>query len=348
VWARGQRTRRVKFSLIPPNQSLRDGARVFDFDGFIAQCRAAEAAGFSAVYTGEKHEGETSYSPNPILLAGAALAHTAKIEAGVALSVLPIHHPTSIAEDASMLNTMYASRFRLAVGAGYFRGDFSPFGVLLDERTDRMEEGLAALTAFNEGRPFQFGKSWAGTLPARDRALSPTGPVYVGTSTRSGVRRAARAADGWISDPVRHIDWLVEFATIYREECRRLGRSPYVILMREAWLGETDASALDEYGEHILTYSRLYITRGNFYGPKWDPWMADIREPADVKLSHVVPGRVLCGSAKTWIDTLGEWQRLIQPDEILVRLSHYSGPPLARTLEVIERIGREIIPRFAQ
>jgi alkanesulfonate monooxygenase SsuD/methylene tetrahydromethanopterin reductase-like flavin-dependent oxidoreductase (luciferase family) len=93
----------VKFSLIPPNQRLRDGARVFDFDGFIAQCHAAEAAGFSAIYTGEKHEGETSYSPNPTLLAGAALAHTTKIDVGVGLSVLPIHHPTSIAEDASML-----------------------------------------------------------------------------------------------------------------------------------------------------------------------------------------------------------------------------------------------------
>jgi len=46
--------------------------------------------------------------------------------------------------------------------------------------------------------------------------------------------------------------------------------------------------------------------------------------------------------------TLSEWQRLIKPDEVLVRLSHYSGPPLARTLDVIARIGREIIPRFAQ
>jgi alkanesulfonate monooxygenase SsuD/methylene tetrahydromethanopterin reductase-like flavin-dependent oxidoreductase (luciferase family) len=338
----------MKFSLIPPNQSLRDGARVFDFDSFIAQCRAAEAAGFSAVYTGEKHEGETSYSPNPMLLAGAALAHTAKIDAGVALSILPIHHPTSVAEDASMLSTMYRGRFRLAVGAGYFGGDFGPFGVSLDERTERMEEGLAAITAFNEGRPYQFRRGWAGRLQPRDRALAPTGPVYVGTSTRSGVRRAARAADGWFSDPVRHIDWLVEFATIYREECRRLGRTPYVILMREAWLGETDDSALQEYGEHILNYSRLYIARGNFYHPKWDPWMTEIHEPADVQLRHVLPGRVLCGSAKTWIDTLGEWQRIIKPDEVLVRLSHYSGPSVQLTLEVIARIGREIIPRFAR
>lgn len=75
--------------------------------------------------------------------------------------------------------------------------------------------------------------------------------------------------------------------------------------------------------------------------------MADISEPGDVKLGHVLPGRVLCGAAKTWIDTLSEWQRLINPDEVLVRLSHYSGPPLARTLDVIARIGGEIIPRFA-
>jgi alkanesulfonate monooxygenase SsuD/methylene tetrahydromethanopterin reductase-like flavin-dependent oxidoreductase (luciferase family) len=338
----------MKFSLIPPNQSLRDGARVFDFGSFIAQCRAAEEAGFAAVFTGEKHEGETSYSPNPTLLAGAALAHTAKISAGVALSVLPIHHPVSVAEDAAMLNTMYGGRFRLAVGAGYFHGDFDPFGVSLDDRTERMEEGLAAIAAFNEGRPYQFSKGWAGNVAPRDRALAPTGPVYVGTSTKSGVRRAARAADGWMSDPVRHIDWVVEFAGIYREECLRLGKKPYVILMREAWLGETDQSALDEYGEHVLNYSRIYLTRGNFYHPKWDPWLADIRTPADLTLGHVLPGRVLCGSAKTWVETLAEWQRIIKPDEVLVRLSHYSGPSHERALKVIERIGREIIPQFAR
>lgn len=337
----------MKFSLIPPNQSLRDGARVFDFASFIAQCRAAEAAGFTTVYTGEKHQGETSYSPNPTLLAGAALAHTTSIAAGVALSVMPIRHPVNLAEDAAMLNTMYPGRYRLAVGAGYFHGDFSPFGVTLDQRTPRMEEGLAAIAAFNEGRAYELAKGWTGTLPARDRALATTGPVYVGTSTQSGVRRVARAADGWMSDPVRHIDWLVEFATIYREECARLGRKPYVILMREAWLGETDESALAEYGEHVLNYSRIYITRGNFYHPKWDPWLPGIRTPADLTLAHVLPGRVLCGSVQTWIDTIAEWQRIIQPDEMLIRLSHYSGPSHASAMKVIERIGREIIPRYA-
>jgi alkanesulfonate monooxygenase SsuD/methylene tetrahydromethanopterin reductase-like flavin-dependent oxidoreductase (luciferase family) len=337
----------MKFSLIPPNQGLRDGVRVFDFTTFIAQCRAAEDAGFTTVFTGEKHEGETSYSPNPTLLAGAALAHTRTISAGVALAILPVHHPLSVAEDAAMLNTMYGGRFRLCVGAGYFTGDFDPFGVSLDERTQRMEEGLAAIAAFNEGRPYRLTQAWAGSIAARDRALAPTGPVCVGTSTRSGVRRAARAADGWISDPVRHIDWLVEFADIYREECGRLGRKPYVILMREAWLGETDEAALAEYGEHVLNYSRIYITRGNFYDPKWDPWLADVRRPEDVTLAHVLPGRVLCGSVKTWLDTIDDWQRIIKPDELLVRLSHYSGPSPERTLEVIERIGREIIPRYA-
>jgi alkanesulfonate monooxygenase SsuD/methylene tetrahydromethanopterin reductase-like flavin-dependent oxidoreductase (luciferase family) len=71
----------VKFSPNPSNQSSLDGARVFGFDGFIAGCRAAEAAMFSAVYTGETHASEASDLPNPLLLAGTALAHTVKLVA---------------------------------------------------------------------------------------------------------------------------------------------------------------------------------------------------------------------------------------------------------------------------
>ena len=55
----------------------------------------------------------------------------------------------------------------------------------------------------------------------------------------------------------------------------------------------------------------------------------------------------MVGSVDTWMELLEGWIETIQPEEIVLRLRFQSGPPPHDTLRVIERIGREIIPRFS-
>ena len=338
----------MRFSLAPAVQRLDGGTRVLDVDGFLAECRAAEDTGWFGAYTGEKHTGATSYTSSPLLTCALGLARTSRLTFGTCVSVLPVHHPVTVAEDAALLDAFFPGRFRLTLGAGYFAGDFEPFGVELAERGRRMEAGMEAIQAFRAGAPLRLEGPWSGTVQGRDPALGPDRlEVFIGAWSVPGVKRAARWADGWITDPIRSGRWIRQLADVYREECAALGKEPRIVLFREAWLGETDAAARATYGPHVLGYSRVYFERGNAYDVRYDPWLADVPDAAALTLDHVLPDRVLCGDADTWVEQLGEWRESLAPEEILLRLRHFQGPGLDETLDVIREIGGGIVGRFA-
>ncbi|MBI4013969.1 MAG: LLM class flavin-dependent oxidoreductase [Candidatus Rokubacteria bacterium] len=337
----------MRFSIIPSSQRVERGVRRFDLEGFLAECQAAESAGFYAAYCGEKHAGDTSYSSSPLILCSVALARTSTLVVGTNILILPIHHPVGVAEDAAVLGGSFPHRFRLALGAGYFAGDFEAFGVEVADRAVRTEQGMAAIDAFRRGEALELTGPWSGKVPARDPALGPdTVEVFMGAWSRTGVRRAARTADGWITDPIRGVGAIRELADLYRAECARAGRRPRIVLFREAWLGRTDEEARAVLGPHVLNYHRLYLTRGNAYDPRWDRWLAEVKRPEDLRLDHILPDRILCGGVEAWLEQLATWGGALQPEEVVLRLRHFSGPDIDATIETIHRIGREVVPAF--
>lgn len=339
----------IRFSIAPPNQIIQNGRRRYDLDGFLQESAAAAAAGFHCVYTGERRSsGATSYSHNPMLLSGYGLGQVEGIMFSAGLVVLPLHHPVEVVQDATMLAVLHPGRFRLCVGAGYMEGDFQIMGVDHGQRAARMEQGLQAIKAYLDGREVLLDGPYRGRTPIRDEAVADVElEVFAGAWSPGGVRRAARYADGWITGPIRNIHWLADLAQMYREECRRVGREPRIVMLREAWLGETDLAARETYGEYVLGYHRVYMERGNSYHPRYEPWFADLSGPADLTVEHVLTDRVLCGSLEHWLETLPKWIELVGPEEIILRLRHFPGPTLEETLGSIERIGAEVVPRFA-
>lgn len=338
----------MRFSIAPALQRVERGQRVFDMDGFLAECEVAERCGWYAAYTGEKHAGDTSYTTNPALVCAVGLARTKRLRFCTGVTVLPVHHPVSVAEDGCLLDAMFPGRFRLTTGAGYFQGDYDPFGVSLDERHHRMEVGMEVIAAHREGRRIPVPAPWTGTVAGRDAALGPDRlEVFIGAWSAPGVRRAARQADGWVTDPLRSGRWMAHLARIYREECEKVGKKPRIVLLREAWLGRDDESARATYGPHVLGYSRVYFRRGNAYDPRFDPWLKDVSDESQLTLDHVLPDRVLCGATDTWLEQIAHWQETIGPEEIILRLRHFEGPSLGETLECIERITQDILPRVS-
>ena len=337
----------MKFSIAPALQKLVAGERHLDVQGFLAECQTAESCGWLGAYSGEKHIGDTTYTTNALLPCLLGLARTEELKFGTSVTVLPTQHPVRVAEDACLVDAMFPGRFRLTVGVGYFQGDFDPFGITLKQRKTLMDQGMAVIAAHRAGQAMQLTGPWVGQVPPRDAALGDDRlEVFVGAWSVPGVKRAARSADGWITDPLRSGRWIRHLAEVYKEECARLGKEPRIVLFREAWLEKTDAGARRTYGPHVLGYSRVYFERGNAYHQDYDPWLKDVASAADLSLDHVLPDRVLCGSAETWLEQIADWQEALEPEEILLRLRHFQGPSLEQTLEVIRAIGADVIPRF--
>jgi alkanesulfonate monooxygenase SsuD/methylene tetrahydromethanopterin reductase-like flavin-dependent oxidoreductase (luciferase family) len=340
----------MKLSIVTSLVGLTDGERAWDVESFVRECRAADEAGVYAAYTGERRgrgpaSGRNAGSSSPNSLCMFGLANTERLRFGSHVTLLPLHHPVTVVQDACVINTLYPGRFRLGVGAGYTDDDFRAYGISKRERGVRTEAGLKAIQNFLNGNLVELDPPLRGVVPERDPAMgdSPL-EVYVGAWSKPGVLRAARYSDGWYTGPIRTVTAEAQLAELYRAECERLGKTPHVVLLREAALGVTDDAARDELGSYLLDYARIYYERGDTYDPVLDPWMKDVRTVDDITLDMVLPDRFLCGSVDTWLETLSSWNDLIAPDEIMVRLRYYYGPSVDVSIGAIGTIGREVIP----
>jgi len=47
-----------------------------------------------------------------------------------------------------------------------------------------------------------------------------------------------------------------------------------------------------------------------------------------------------------WIDTLREWQEILEPEEIVVRLRYFHGPGLDVAVDSMRMIADEVMPAF--
>ncbi|MBP39833.1 MAG: hypothetical protein CL726_11095 [Chloroflexi bacterium] len=331
----------------------RNGQRKWDLQEHLEECRTAEQLGFVRAYKGERrgngpHSGRHGVVNNAQLIAMYGLANTTSLHFSTGVVLLPLYHPVTVIQDATMISTFYPDRYRLVVGAGYTQDDFDTFGIGLSERVERMRIGLEAINAYRQQQPYSFGPDspWQGYVPLPDSAMGNTFPeVWVGGWSEAGVRLAA-LGDGWETGPIRSIPHLQHLAGIYREECERLGKTPRIALLRESCIADSDDAARNLLGPSILDYHRIYYQRGNAYSPRWEPWLDEVNSVRDLTLDHILPNRVLCGSPETWIETLQEWEELIQPEEIIVRLRYFHGPGLDVALEEMHRIAEEIMPRF--
>ncbi|MDH3539013.1 MAG: LLM class flavin-dependent oxidoreductase [Acidimicrobiia bacterium] len=343
----------MRFSFSTTIITLRDDERHWDLEGYLQECRIAEELGFDTAYKGERrghgpHSGRHGVVNNAQLIAAYGLANTERLKFSTGVVLLPLYHPVAVIQDATMINAFYPGRYRLVVGAGYQKDDFDVFGVNLNERVARMRTGLEAMNAYREGRPYKFADDgpWSGHVPPPDPAMGGVFPeIWVGAWSEAGVKLAA-LGDGWETGPIRSIPHLKHLADIYRDECERLGKKPRIALLREACIADTDDEAKQILGPYILDYHRIYYQRGNAYSPKWEPWLDEIKTVEELKLEHVMPNRVLYGSPETWVETLKEWEELIGPEEIVVRLRYFHGPGLDVAVDSMRMISEHVMPEF--
>ncbi len=116
----------------------------------------AEELGFEAFFVAEHHFHEYGIVPAPPVLLGAAAARTSRIGLGVAVSVLPFHHPMVAAEEYALLDQLSGGRLALGVGSGYLRHEFEGFLIDPSEKRARFEESLDIILKAWSGEPVTY------------------------------------------------------------------------------------------------------------------------------------------------------------------------------------------------
>src|SRR5436190_14632057 len=173
--------------------------------------RAAEAAGFESLWTGEHvvlPDPQAPPSPvapfEPMLDPTVALAflaaHTRTIRLGTGIIILPQRNPLVLAKELASVDVLSRGRLIFGIGVGYLKPEFDALGIPFEGKGARTEEYLAAMLAlWTMDKPAFAGRlvSFAGIQAMPRPVQRPHPEIVFGGHTPAAFRRAARLAKGW-------------------------------------------------------------------------------------------------------------------------------------------------------
>jgi probable F420-dependent oxidoreductase len=177
----------------------------------IRVAKAAEAAGFESVWTGEHvvlPDPQRPPSPvppqMPMLDPAVALANlaseTTTLRLGTGIIILPQRNPLVLAKELASVDVVSKGRLLFGLGVGYLRAEFEALGVSFDDKGARTSEAIEAIRAIwtmekpaFEGNYFSFSGIQARPLPVQ----KPHPPIIVGGHSPGAYRRAVAQGNGW-------------------------------------------------------------------------------------------------------------------------------------------------------
>jgi alkanesulfonate monooxygenase SsuD/methylene tetrahydromethanopterin reductase-like flavin-dependent oxidoreductase (luciferase family) len=241
-----------------------------------------------------------------------------------------------LAEDVITLDLVSKGRVILGVGIGYQAADFRAFNVPMEHRVSLFEESVDILRKCWSGEPFSHrGQHYTlEDVQIRPRPFQqPSPPLWIGASVPAAVRRAGALADAFVATPSTSLQNVMRQVDAYKEAAQKAGRSPRVILMRDAWVARSREEAEAVYGPEVMTAYQYY----------WQNRLAEFRnipEGTEFSLANLAPDRLIVGDAETCVREFHRWKDATSADYFLLRLrhAHSGGPPHAKL------VGDSVLP----
>lgn len=129
-------------------------------------------------------------------------ARTKKIKLGTGILVLPLRNPVLLAKQLSSMDLLTDGRIILGAASGWYKREFDALGVPFDKRGKIMDENLDILVRFWTEKmvsgEFTYHKIPAGVMYPKP-TQKPRPPILIGGYVDRVLKRAALAADGWLT-----------------------------------------------------------------------------------------------------------------------------------------------------
>ena len=255
--------RRMEFSLFYWGND--DGAGPRKYELLLEGAKFADANGFCAVWTPERHfHAFGGPYPNPSVTGAAVAAVTKNIGVRAGSCVAPLHHPARIAEEWAVIDNLTNGRAALAIASGWQPDDF----VLRPENTppanrQAMLDTIGTLRKLWRGDAVAFPRQ-DGTLHSvitQPRPVSKELSVWVTTAGnpetwRDAGRLGANVLTHLLGQSVAEVG---EKVKIYRTALAEAGHDPRafkVTLMLHTYLAKDRDTARDIAREPMKDYLR--------------------------------------------------------------------------------------------
>ena len=307
----------------------------------VGEAVPMEEAGFHTIAVPDRRGRPECYFPGPESLLTVLATATARAAIGTFTWVATLQHPLRAAEQFAVIDQLSRGRLFVTASRGFLPSFWHQYGVPTDRMLGRFLESMEVWRRAFTGDRFDFhGRHFR----VDDGLLAPPPhqsggwPIWGGGNvSAAAIARSAEYASSWTCDPgpLDPTLW-AERVGAYRERARALGKEPFVVLMRDAWIDDTTAEALREFGPHMVKEARFYL-RNHAYGHH-----PDITGPDDVTADRLAEHAVV-GDAGRCLAQVRRFQEEYGVDHLILRPRFPGGPDRARVLETINRLGAEVV-----
>lgn len=258
----------MDFSLFYFANDSRERARD-RFEILLEGARFADANGFTAVWTPERHfHPFGGLYPNPSVTGAALAAITERVQIRAGSVVAPLHHPLRIAEEWSVVDNISGGRAGIALASGWHATDFTLHPERYAERRQLTVEYITVIRRLWRGEMIDAvdGTGNPCRIGVYPPPVRPELPVWL---TSAGVvetfRNAGRAGAGVLTNLlVQEPAELREKIAAYRQELARRpdadGWPGHVVLMVHAYLGEDEARTRETVRGPMMAYLRSSLS----------------------------------------------------------------------------------------
>jgi alkanesulfonate monooxygenase SsuD/methylene tetrahydromethanopterin reductase-like flavin-dependent oxidoreductase (luciferase family) len=281
----------------------------------LDEVELAERIGIDQIWFYEHHFQPTAPVPSPNLLIAAASQRTRRIRFSSMVNILPFRNPLLVAEEAAMLDNLTNGRLDMGIGRGLRPPEFDAFGVDQQQSREMFLESFDVIRRVWADEIFEYrGKYWT---VQKNAPLSPPlvqrphPPFLVSAQSEESLRWAAQH-----DIPFAQIDSMVDQAkrdqALYREVQLAYGHvpAPRLYLMREIYVGDTDARARAEAQPYLLQYWELWnrytqFTRSGKLPDSYDFWRRQAPMLHAMSFDEIVANdMVILGSPETVADAI--------------------------------------------
>ncbi len=206
------------FDQLPCASGFTEAQRYRDI---LAQIELGDELGFDTVWLGELHFSRAfSILASPLMVLAAAAQRTNRIRLGTAVTLLPLHNPVKIAEDAATADILSNGRLELGVGRGTAPLHYAGYGIPQDESRERFDEAIDFIVGVWTNERFSYeGKYFrAQDLTVIPRPVQqPYPPVRIAANSPDTFPFAARWQFPIFATPlINPPDKLKEGLAVYR------------------------------------------------------------------------------------------------------------------------------------
>lgn len=321
---------------MPSPQDAHDTMEAMIEEGIVA-----EKAGFHSLQIPDRHGRTECYFPGPEQILTILARETEKVAIGTFTLVHTLVHPMKTAEEFAVIDNLSQGRLYTTISRGFHPGYWMQFGIPQERLLGRFQEATKIWKLAFEGERFDFdGKYWK----VEQGLLAPQPyqeggwPIWGGgNANEAAIRRSAEYGETWTCDPFPLMKEVWDAQTgQYRRRAEELGKTPFIVLMRDGWVADSFEQAAEDFGTHFVDEMRFYYRQGIFtHHP-------DFQSEEDITAERAAPHTVM-GTPQQCIEQLERYHEEFGVDYFTLRFRMPNGPTMEKAHEQIQRFGEEVV-----